>query len=197
MLILPRKRPHSIARIVLLLLIVCLLLGGGYLLLLVSAPAIAPLAIKSIDTKTLPTPKVGDNRIIIPKIGVNIPYGTDGLNSLNHGAWWRYPERGNPIDGGNFIIAAHRFTLEGTVAGTIEKSPFYNLGKLVLNDQILIDYNGKRYTYYVDKIFDFKPTQTEIEAPSKDAKLTLYTCSLGGSSDVRLVLIAKQVMAAN
>ena len=60
MLILPRKRPHSIARIVLLLLIVCLLLGGGYLLLLVSAPAIAPLAIKSIDTKTLPTPKVGE-----------------------------------------------------------------------------------------------------------------------------------------
>ena len=90
-----------------------------------------------------------------------------------------------------------RQTLEGTVAGTIEKSPFYNLGKLVLNDQILIDYNGKRYTYYVDKIFDVKPTQTEIEAPSKDAKLTLYTCSLGGSSDGRLVLIAKQVMAAN
>jgi sortase A len=59
------------------------------------------------------------------------------------------------------------------------------------------DGKGKRYTYYVDKIFDVKPTQTEIEAPSKDAKLTLYTCSLGGSSDVRLVLIAKQVMAAN
>ena len=193
MLAIQRKRSLPLIQVVIVLVAVCLLLGGLYLLSLVFAPALAPFAIKPIDAKTLPAPKVGDNRIIIPKIGVDIAYGTDGEKSLDNGAWWRFPDRGNPVDGGNFIIAAHRFTLHNTIGETIEKSPFYNLGKLVNDDQVLIDYNGKRYLYQIDKIFSVKPTQVEIEAPSQTPKLTLYTCSLGGSSDGRLVLNAKLV----
>lgn len=137
-----------------------------------------------------PAPQATDNRVIIPKIGVNIPYDK-GAASLDRGAEWRYPERGNPEKGGNFIIAAHRFSIQPTPQGTIEKSPFYHIDKLAVGDKIVIDYIGTRYGYEIEKIFTVKPTQVEIEAPSTDAKLTLYTCELDGSDAGRVVVVAK------
>ncbi len=174
-----------------LLTIVALLMvaGGLYLLVLVSAPAVIPFVAKPIEPASLAKPVIGEDRIIIPKIGVNIAYEANEA-ALDSGAWWRYPERGNPEDGGNFIISAHRFTLWSTVQKTIEKSPFYNIDKLATDDQIVIDYSGKRYLYTINRVFDVKPSQTEIEAPSTEAKLTLYTCTLGGSADGRVVLTA-------
>lgn len=166
-----------------------MIVGGLYLLTLVTAPAIIPLVVKPIQPDTLAKPVVGENRIVIPKIGVNIPYD-DKESALDTGAWWRHADRGNPSDGGNFIISAHRFTLWSTVHETIEKSPFYNIDKLDVDDQIVVDYQGKRYLYTINRVFDVKPTQVEIEAPSDTPKLTLYTCTLGGSADGRVVLTA-------
>jgi sortase A len=167
------------------------MMGGGlYLLTLLAAPAVMPILSKPIDAKALKKIDVSEDKIVIPKIGVNIPYGP-GKSSLDTGAWWRYPERGNPEKGGNFIIAAHRFTLYSTIKKTVEKSPFYNIDKLSIGDKVVIDYNGKRYGYEIDKIFDVKPDQTDIESASKEAKLTLYTCNLGGAADGRVVLTAK------
>lgn len=185
---------HSRGRTVasgLIMMVAIILVGGGlYILSLVLAPNIPQLAMQPIDAAALPTPKVGANRIIIPKIGVNIPYGTDGVKSLNSGAWWRYPERGDPENGGNFIIAAHRFSIEPTPDETIVKSPFYNIDKLKKGDQILIDYQGNRYLYLAEQFTNVKPNQTEIEAPSDTAKLTLYSCDLGGSAEGRVVIVA-------
>lgn len=170
-----------------------LLSAGIYVLSIVFAPSIAPLiASKPIDTAHLPTPQSNENRIIIPKIGVNIHYAP-GVESLDRGAQWRYPERGDPIKGGNFIIAAHRLSIQPTPQGTVEKSPFYRVDKLAVDDQVLIDYSGKRYLYKIAKIFEVKPTQVEIEAPSEKPVLTMYTCSLGGASDGRVVLLAELV----
>lgn len=175
------------------ILAVILLIAGLYLLSLVLAPSIAPLiASRPIDATTLPAPKSSENRIVIPKIGVNIHYAP-GVESLDRGAQWRYPERGNPFDGGNFIVAAHRFSIQPTPQGTIEKSPFYRVDQLAVDDEVLVDYNGKRYLYKIAKIFDVKPTQVEIEAPSDTPTLTMYTCSLGGVADGRVVLLAKPV----
>lgn len=169
---------------------VLLLLGGLYLLTLVSAPAIAPvIAQKPIVVTELPKPTAAENRIVIPKLGVNIPYAP-GEASLDRGAEWRHPTRGNPVDGGNFIIAAHRFSIQPTPQGTIEKSPFYRIDQLAIDDKIIVDYDGTRYAYTIDKIFDVKPTQTEIEAASDTAKLTLYSCELGGSEAGRIVVTA-------
>lgn len=167
------------------------LMGGGlYALTLVAAPSVAPLvALKPINVNALPQPKTTDNRIVIPKIGVNIPYGP-GAAALDRGAQWRQPERGNPVTGGNFIIAAHRFSIQPTPQGTVEKSPFYNIDKLIVGDKIIIDYEGTRYAYQIDKQFTVKPSQTEIEAPSDSARLTLYSCELGGSEAGRIVITA-------
>lgn len=167
------------------------LICGAYLLLLVSAPTYAPyISMKPIDVAALPVPSVKQNKVVIPKIGVDITYGP-GQSSLDSGAQWRYPERGNPEKGGNFIIAAHRFSIQPTPQGTIEKSPFYNIDKLVLGDKIIIDYNGTRYGYEINNIENVTPDQTEIEDESEEAKLTLYSCDLNGSNSGRVVILAK------
>ncbi|AGL62027.1 putative sortase family protein [Candidatus Saccharimonas aalborgensis] len=191
MLKIKKRRSIGIPRIALLGTALLLLSGGLYLLLLVASPSLAPLiTMKPIEVRSLPAPQATDNRVIIPKIGVNIPYDK-GAASLDRGAEWRYPERGNPEKGGNFIIAAHRFSIQPTPQGTIEKSPFYHIDKLAVGDKIVIDYIGTRYGYEIEKIFTVKPTQVEIEAPSTDAKLTLYTCELDGSDAGRVVVVAK------
>ena len=167
-----------------------LLCGGMYLLSLVAAPSVAPLiTLKPISVNALPAPSVAENRIVIPKIGVNIAYAP-GAASLDRGAQWRFPERGNPATGGNFIIAAHRFSIQPTPQGTVEKSPFYNIDRLVVGDKIVVDYKGDRYAYQIDKTFEVKPSQTEIEATSDTPKLTLYSCELGGSDAGRVVITA-------
>jgi sortase A len=161
------------------------------MLSLISAPIIMPVIseqARSIDPADLESPRTGDNRIIIPKIGVNIPYGTNGDVSLDSGALWRYPDRGSPETGGNFIVAAHRFTLAATPAQTAVKSPFYHIDKLDIGDEIVVDYDGKRYGYTVATIADVPPDGVEVEAPSDTAKLTLYSCSLEGPEADRIVL---------
>ena len=167
------------------------ILGGGlYVLSLVASPTIVPLIVqKPITVSALPLPEKTENRVVIPKLGVNIPYAP-GEASLDQGAQWRYPDRGNPERGGNFIIAAHRFSIQPTPMGTVEKSPFYNIDKLIVGDKIIVDYLGTRYAYEIDKIFDVNSSQTEIEAESDISKLTLYSCELGGSEAGRVVVTA-------
>lgn len=160
------------------------------MLSLVSAPIIMPLVVKPLDPKALASPQVGENRIIIPKIGVDIPY-QKGEAALDTGAWWRHPERGNPSEGGNFILAAHRFEMQLTPKATWDKSPFYHIDKLVVGDEIIVDYNGTRYGYKINSISNVKPTQVEIEAPSEEAKLTIYSCGLGGAKVDRHAIVAE------
>ncbi|MFZ1243057.1 MAG: class E sortase [Candidatus Saccharimonas sp.] len=171
-----------------------LLIVGSYTLVNVLSPTLAPiLAPTTVDVHALAQPSRSKNQVVIPKLGLQISYASGDESVLDRGAWWRYPERGSPANGGNFIIAAHRFSIQPTPGGTIEKSPFYHIDKLVIGDQIVTDYNGKRYVYEVEKIFDVKPSQTEIEAPSSEAKLTLYSCELGGSDAGRVVVVAKKL----
>lgn len=191
MLAIQQKRSGRTMSLIITLIACLLLASGGYMLVLVASPTIAPLgAMKPIDIKTVEKPQPNENRIIIPRIGVNIRY-EPGEAALDRGAQWRHPDRGNPETGGNFIIAAHRFSIQPTPQGTIEKSPFYHIDKLVVEDNIFVDYNGARYAYKIDNIFDVKPTQIEIEAPSSTAKLTLYSCELGGAEAGRVVITGK------
>ncbi len=188
------KKPRNKFRTTLFSLVALLFMGAGlYLLALVSAPIIMPyVASKKLDPANLPSPQIGQDRVIIPKIGVDIPY-SQNESSLNSGAWWRHSDRGSPKKGGNFILAAHRFEIQPTPLATWQKSPFYHIDKLVVGDDIITDYQGKRYGYKVDAIIHVKPTQTEIEATSTTPKLTLYSCTLGGAADGRIVITAKPI----
>ncbi len=110
---------------------------------------------------------------------------------MEHGAWWRKPENGNPKDGGNFVLSAHRFIMGMTPQQTLRKSPFYNIDKLAVGDEIIIDYEGVRYAYTIREKLSVKPEATEIEQRTDRPQLTLYSCTLGGANDGRDVLIAK------
>jgi sortase A len=191
MLHIKQSRHVPIKGIILTFIALALVIAGGYILVLVLTPNIPFLySSKPLDVQAITAPKVGENRIIIPQIGVDIPYGTDGKAALDRGAWWRYPERGDPVKGGNFIIAAHRFSIQPTPHQTAIKSPFYHLDKLKVGDPIIIDFEGKRYGYKISKNYIVKPNQTEIEAPTEKAKMTLYSCELGGSDAGRTVFDA-------
>lgn len=168
-----------------------LVVGGCYVLLLALTPSVPFLFDRqAIDIKKLPPAQLDQNRLIIPKIGVNIPYASGGREALNKGSWWRHPERGNPVAGGNFIIAAHRFSIGLNPHEVAVKSPFYYLDQVRTGDPVFVNYQGKRYAYVVTKLYTIKPTQTEIEAPSTTPKLTLYSCELGGTKAGRTVIEA-------
>ena len=131
-----------------------------------------------------------ENRLYVPKIDINLPYEQGDEHVMEYGAWWRRPENGNPKDGGNFILSAHRFIMGLTPEQTLRKSPFYNIDKLALGDEITIDYQGARYVYVISKIYAVKPNAVEIENRTDESQLTLYSCTLGGAADGREVIVA-------
>lgn len=185
-----KSRSSRVLNRIVLLVSILSLMGGIYLLILVLTPNIPALyPVQEIDVKNMGEPS--EDRIYIPKIGVSVPLATGGAEALEKGSWHRFPERGDPEKGGNFIVSAHRFSLGATPGQTRQKSPFYHIDKLEAGDQIIVDFNGKRYGYEIAEEKRVKPTQTEIEAASNVPKLTLYTCTLQGESDGREVFIAQ------
>lgn len=172
-----------------------MMISGGYLLYSALSPAIGGQFINPIDNSTTELlkddQKISENRLYIPKIDVNVTYKFGGEEALEQGAWWRKPNNGNPEKGGNFVLSAHRFVMGLTPQQTSRKSPFYNIHRLEVGDEIVVDYNSKRYTYAVDKKFAVKPDAVEIEEPTTEPQLTLYSCTFGGASDGREVFVAK------
>ena len=92
-----------------------MILGGVYLLVLISTPLILS---QNINPKDNPTTKlitktenkITENRLYIPKIDINLPYSTGGAETMEHGAWWRKPENGNPNYGINSSADAQKIT---------------------------------------------------------------------------------------
>ena len=184
-----RKRVQSR---LLLLAGLALLLAGGYALYVVFSPALKVIGLNPNDnatTRSIDKQEYNQNRLYIPAIDVNVPFGPSEDDLLD-GAWWRKSANGNPQDGGNFVLAAHRFELGVTPRQTQQKSPFYHIAKLKTGDTIVVDYNNERYMYTITKKYSVAPTAVEIENRTTEPRLTLYSCTLGGSSDGRDVIIA-------
>lgn len=173
-----------------------LITGGLYTLWLSTAPLLQSHLIDPKNNSTTellaktPEDKIEQNRLYIPKIDINLPYQTGGAGVMEHGAWWRKPENGNPKDGGNFVLSAHRFIMGLTPQQTLRKSPFYNINKLTIGDEIIVDYSGKRYTYVISELSEVKPDAVHIENRTDKPQLTLYSCTLGGATDGRNVFVA-------
>ena len=175
-----------------------LFLAGLYGIFVILYPYFKLTSVNPNDNPTIQIlkkeePKITENRLYIPKIDINVPYNSGTEEVMEHGAWWRKPENGNPADGGNFVLSAHRFVMGLTPQRTLNKSPFYNIGKLNEGDQIVVDYEGKRYVYNIDKKYTTKPTDVDIENRTEKPQLTLYSCTFGGADDGRDVFIASLV----
>ncbi len=167
-----------------------LFVAGCYLALLTASPQI-------ISRKPLPPIKqqeiAQDNVLIVPKLNLKLPINAGSVEVLEKGLWHRFPGRGNPVDGGNFVLSGHRFAMGLTPWHTLNSSPLYDIDKLKVGDELYVDWQGKRYTYRITRQYSVKPNQISIEAPSLTAKMTLYTCTKSGAADGREVIEARRV----
>ncbi|HUS17254.1 MAG TPA: sortase [Chloroflexia bacterium] len=87
----------------------------------------------------------------------------------------------NPGDTGNVVIAGHR-DIRGKV--------FLNLDKLKKGDDIFLSSGRGLYHYVVRETGVVRPTQVSVMAPTKDARLTLITCTPVKIASHRLIIIA-------
>jgi LPXTG-site transpeptidase (sortase) family protein len=169
-----------------------MLASGSYLLYITFSPKLDYLTLdpsNNATTQALQTDDPKAAQLYIPKIDVNVGYYDDEA-ALDSGAWWRQPHNGNPKEGGNFILTAHRFVFGLLPGETSRQSPFYNIDRLELGDEIYVDYQYTRYTYKVSNIYRVKPADLEIEQYTDKPQLTLYSCVFGGESDGRDIVIA-------
>lgn len=170
---------------------------GGYLLVNTLTPASAPLfsANDATAKKLVSTPPtVSENRLYVPKVNIDVaivPIDGNETTALEKGAIHRAPASGNPKDGGNYVVAAHRFNLGLTPSQTRARSPFYTIDKLQSGDDIYIDYDGVRYAYKIVERKMVKPEAIEIENRTNKPRLTMYSCELAGPKAGREVVIAE------
>ena len=182
-----RSKSKIFFRVTLLIISIISILAGLYLLLILFSPKLA----STIQKNSTPKLDVDQNQLVIPEVGIKALILEGGEEQLEYGAWHRYPERGNPEMGGNFILSAHSFVWGYTPQQVNQKSYFYNLKDAKIGDEILVRWNNKDYKYLVESTFSINPSQTEIENPSDTPKMTIYTCTEGGSADGRVVVIAR------
>lgn len=190
---LQRKKKPIVLVVSLLLLVGGLYLGANFLGAAVPASVMGETEMVT-QKLTERQPELKQDRLYVPKIGVDVEV-VKGVNeqALEGGAWHREPQNGDPISGGNFVLAAHRFNLGYTPYNTRAKSPFYHIDQLQLGDDIYVDYQGVRYAYKVASKYKVDSNQTSIESRSKESKLTMYSCDLGGPEKGREVIEAQPV----
>ncbi|MBS5968980.1 MAG: class D sortase [Clostridium perfringens] len=85
---------------------------------------------------------------------------------------------GSPMPGekGNFSIAGHRISYFGQA--------FKDVDKLEKGDKVKVTYNGKEYTYEVTDMYEVTPNETEALNPTKDATITIVTCTTNAKNRV-------------
>lgn len=128
------------------------------------------------------------NSLIIPKLLLDQPT-LEGPESnwfdLLYRGIWRWPASSTPDKGGNTVFLAHRFSYTGP------HGAFYYLDKLKPGDEIGVIWKHQTYTYKVASSRTVPPTDTAIENNTKDARLTLFTCTPLWHPVDRLVVVAE------
>ncbi len=112
----------------------------------------------------------------IPSIGVDVPvvvaqYGRGTWNfSRITGQAAYLAMRPQPGQGSNVVIAAH-FELVGRKPG-----PFYRLGEVMLNDEIIVTHKTAQHRYRVRNVYWVDPTNLGPIYQTGSEVLTLITC---------------------
>ncbi|MFH2097272.1 MAG: sortase [bacterium] len=143
-----------------------------------------------IPTEHLPSieNKLPDaSRLVIPKIGVNMPI-VEGENekALFRGSW-RVPETSTPDNGGNTVLTVHRFQY---LAGpnTLALADRLEVGDLIIVYWKSADDTITEFDYRISKTYLVEPNQVEILDNTVETKLTLFTCAPMFSTKNRLVI---------
>lgn len=87
---------------------------------------------------------------------------------------------------GNVVLSGHQW-YPGDAPGY---KVFENLDSLSKDDDVSLQYGGKKYTYKVREVKVVEPTDVSILEQTENPQLTLYTCYPRFSTEKRLVYVA-------
>jgi len=153
-----------------------------------------------VDTSTVAI--TGDPRLIVPKIGVDVPIVWDAvassevsLNSaMDKGVAWFNIKGANARPGelGNFALSGH--SSNDWLDGGDYKFIFARLEQLSEGDVIYVNYKGVRYTYTVTGTKVVKPTDVSaLHIGTDKPRITLITCTPLGTALNRLLVFGDQI----
>ena len=189
----PSSNPkNKQGRLLLIFIGTALLLIGMYVAYLLISPRLSKKQTKEVQQAVAQKPQADRNAVFIPSVGIQANIEQGDINILDKGmAWHRLPEQGNPVKGGNMIITGHSFVWGYRPDEIKKKSIFYDLKNSKVGDEVVINWEGKQYKYKITKLKTVKPNAIEVEDQTSDPQLTIYTCTLGGAADGRVVVVAK------
>ena len=176
------------------LLLAAIIIINGYILAAPLLPWISyeikqhtkPLNIDPAQPSTLAKIDRSRNHLLLPTLQLDEPvYSGSRSDTIRKGIWHR-PNASSPDEGGNTVLVGHRFSYNAPAV-------FYSLDKLREGDDVFLIYEKKIYRYVVDGSKIVTPLAIEVEAPSEEAKLTLYTCTPLWTAKDRLVYTARFV----
>lgn len=143
-----------------------------------------------------------DPRLIIPKIGVDVPIIWDAVasdeNSLNAAmdkgvAWFNIKgANAKPGEMGNFVLSGH--SSNDWLDQGDYKFIFARLEQLSVGDAIYVNYESVRYTYTVSRTQVVKPTDVSaLQVGTTKPEITLVTCTPLGTALNRLLVFGDQI----
>ena len=100
--------------------------------------------------------------------------------------FWHFPTSVYPGELGNSVIIAHRFQYLPPA-----KNTFFNLDKVRVGDNVILQGEGGEYTYIVTNIKEVNPNDTSVLMQTEDYRVTLITCTPLWTNHKRLVVTAK------
>ena len=143
---------------------------------------------QNLTLPTATTTYTKDNRLVIPSIQMNLKImNVDNVNKLSHGAW-HVPDSSTPNLGGNTVIIGHRISLAG---GAQKPWDFFYLPEVKVGDSMTLYWKGVKYNYTVTRTSVEDPNDSDIESPTTDSILTVYTCYPLWTTDYRFAIQAK------
>ncbi len=154
-------------------------------------------------------PPVGppENRLIIPKLKLNVPIVIPEVEALVAEDWKKleediqgalqdgvvhYPGTARPGKPGNFFVTGHSSYYPW--APGEYKSVFARLHDLNVGDEYWVFYNGDRHRYVIQSEKEIKPSDVSVLDQPIDKRIsTLMTCTPVGTTLRRLILTAVEV----
>ena len=154
-------------------------------------------------------PSVGpyEDRLIIPKLGKNVPIVRPSMNALVQEDWKKfeddiqvalrdgvvhYPGSARPGQAGNFFVTGHSSYYpwdEGKY-----KDIFARLHELEPGDTYSVYYGGDLHTYRITSKKEVKPNDVSVlDQPTKKRLATLMTCTPIGTTLRRLIVMAEEI----
>lgn len=154
-------------------------------------------------------PSVGphEDRLIIPKLGENVPIVRPSMDALMHEDWKQfekdiqsslhdgvvhYPGSAKPGQAGNFFLTGHSSYYPWDDGRY--KDVFARLSELATGDTYSVYYGGDLHTYRVTGKKEVRPSDVSVlDQPTDKRIATLMTCTPIGTTLRRLIISAEEI----